>query len=41
MAREQDDMMAVLETNTVLETMAKFDEMKEVRSPLFKLCGAT
>ncbi|KAL8565605.1 hypothetical protein ACOMHN_060346 [Nucella lapillus] len=36
MTSAQNNMLAVLESNKVLEAMAKFDERKEAKSPLFK-----
>ena len=36
MTSAQNNMLAVLESNEVLEAMAKFDERKEAKSPLFK-----
>jgi len=36
MTSAQNNMLAVLESNEVLEAMANFDERKEAKSPLFK-----
>ena len=36
MIREKDSMISALEDSGVLDTMVKFDETKEARSPLFK-----
>ena len=36
MLKAQQSMLATLETNKVLKTMAEFDQKKEAQSPLFK-----